>query len=178
MIKVNDYVLLKTESIKQDMVNNSGLNIEDLETWDREQSNLAIARLNDIGIDSPFIDSHPIDSHPYARLIQKTKVSRGYHLIKSSKQGFNKKMHLLIVYCSIGIKEDNKLWLHVSISGNKMPSYDDLCLAKKIFIGDNRDAIQIFPKIENHVNHHHCCLHLWSCLEGHPLPEFSNFGTI
>jgi hypothetical protein len=77
--------------------------------------------------------------------------------------------------------QDGKRWLHVSIAHpEKMPSYLDLAEVKAIFIGKDRQAVQIFPAVAEHVNLHGRALHLWACLEpeGDGLPHFGSEGTI
>jgi hypothetical protein len=71
---------------------------------------------------------------------------------------------------------DGKRWLHVSFARpDRLPSYEDLALVKQLFIGDDAYAIQVFPPKDHHVNIHPFCLHLFSCVDGWPLPEFSGF---
>ena len=72
-------------------------------------------------------------------------------------------------------------WLHVSMSRkDRIPNYDEMVEVKKVFIGDHRQAVQVFPKKEKHISIHPNCLHLWCCLdpEGDGLPDFGKFGTI
>lgn len=72
-------------------------------------------------------------------------------------------------------------WLHVSVSRAKyIPSYQDLADVKRVFVGEARQAVQVFPPRERHVNIHPYCLHLWACLEpeGDGLPDFGAEGTI
>lgn len=74
---------------------------------------------------------------------------------------------------------DEKPWLHVSLSYEKrLPSYNDLVEVKEIFIGTGRQAIQLFPSREKHINFHPYTLHLWCGLEGDGLPDFGKYGTI
>lgn len=78
-------------------------------------------------------------------------------------------------------KHDGEWWLHVSIAHpEKLPTYFDLTEVKRIFIGSDRQAIQVFPAETEHVNIHPRALHLWACLEpsGDGLPHFGRFGTI
>jgi len=73
------------------------------------------------------------------------------------------------------------LWLHVSVSRRKyIPSYADLADVKATFIGPDRQAVQLFPRADRHVNLHEYCLHLWACLDpaGDGLPDFGADGTI
>ena len=79
-----------------------------------------------------------------------------------------------------GVIEDGKRWLHVSFARkSRMPEYTDMAIVKRLFIGEDRKAIMILPEKRNHVNIHRYCLHLWSCLDGDGLPEFSHgIGTL
>jgi len=80
----------------------------------------------------------------------------------------------LMVFVSIDRKDDGKRWLHVSYSRQHViPTYKDTVYVKRHFVGENRKAVMVFPAKENHVNVHPNCLHLWSCLDADPLPEFS-----
>ena len=74
---------------------------------------------------------------------------------------------------------DGHEWLHVSMSREgRIPSYEDMTQVKRIFVGDDRMAVQIFPAKERHINIHNYCLHLWCPLDYEPLPDFGKFGTI
>lgn len=71
---------------------------------------------------------------------------------------------------------DGKDWLHVSISRRTtMPTYADLVYVKRHWVGEDRHAVMVLPPASEHVNLHPNCLHLFCCLDGHPLPEFSEF---
>lgn len=75
---------------------------------------------------------------------------------------------------------DDRVWLHVSLSRrSRMPSYEDVADVKRLFVGEDRKAFQVFPAKQFHVNIHNFCLHLWSCIDGSDgLPEFGQYGTI
>jgi hypothetical protein len=76
---------------------------------------------------------------------------------------------------------EGRLWLHVSVSRRKyIPSYADVADVKRVFVGDQRQAVQVFPRADRHVNLHEFCLHLWACLDpaGDGLPDFGKDGTI
>jgi hypothetical protein len=80
----------------------------------------------------------------------------------------------LTVISSVCYEKDGKLWLHVSLAHHKrMPSYDEIKLVKEHFIGKDKYAMLVFPPEDKFVNLHPFCLHLWHCIDGHPLPEFS-----
>lgn len=84
----------------------------------------------------------------------------------------------LLVMATAAIMQDGREWLHVSLSRkSRIPSYDDLQLVKREFIGNDKKAIMVFPEQENYVNIHPNCLHLWYSAEN-PIPEFSEGGSI
>lgn len=74
-------------------------------------------------------------------------------------------------------RHDGKRWIHASASRPKeVPSYDDLKELHARFCGAERKAIQVFAPASEHVNIHPNCLHLWACLDGDGLPDFTE-GT-
>ena len=82
----------------------------------------------------------------------------------------------LLVIASAGEYDDGLEWLHVSVSrSRRIPSYDDMVLVKKHFIGDAKKAVFVLPEKGNHVNIHDYCLHMFYSAKN-PLPEFSG-GT-
>lgn len=75
--------------------------------------------------------------------------------------------------------EDSRIWLHASLSfKNRLPSYQDMCDVKRLFIGSDRKAIQVFAAESDHVNIHPFCLHLWGCVDNDGLPDFGRHGSI
>lgn len=76
-------------------------------------------------------------------------------------------------------ERDNRLWLHASLSRqSRVPSYQDMCDVKELFIGRKKKAIQVFPSEDEHVNIHPNVLHLWHCLTEDVLPDFRKNGAI
>lgn len=69
-------------------------------------------------------------------------------------------------------------WLHASISGNKLPTYDDLkMLHEAVF--DTGWAYQVFAPPHRHINIHANALHLWGRVDGKPqLPDFQEQGGL
>jgi hypothetical protein len=67
---------------------------------------------------------------------------------------------------SSSVESDGRRWLHVSVSkpNRKMPTYDDLQAARKLFVGEDRECYQVFPPQERYVNFNPV-LHLWVCLD-------------
>jgi hypothetical protein len=79
----------------------------------------------------------------------------------------------LAVIFSVGVEPDGRRWLHLSVSRrSRIPSWHDLRLAKDVFLGPDRAAYQVLPRESEYVNHNPFVLHLWSCLDGDPLPDF------
>jgi hypothetical protein len=79
----------------------------------------------------------------------------------------------LATVASIDFVGHTQIWLHISASyKNCIPSYEDLCCVKKIFIGDDNDAYHAFPRKSRHVNFHPYTLHLWHRLDGPTMPDF------
>lgn len=83
----------------------------------------------------------------------------------------------LFVIISKAIELDNHEWIHLSVSRkSRIPSYEDLALVKKQFLGE-RHAYQCFVPEREHINIHPYVLHLWAREDGKAvLPDFSR-GT-
>jgi hypothetical protein len=94
-------------------------------------------------------------------------------LYQSKSQGLG-------VIASVAQEMDGRWWHHVSLSRrSRMPSWDDVRHVKDVFIGRDRKAIQVLPAEAEYVNYHPFCLHLWSCFDDDPLPDFTHgLGTI
>ena len=53
-------------------------------------------------------------------------------------------------------------WEHVSVSlRNRCPTWNEMCLIKRLFWTDDETVIQYHPATEQYVNQHRYCLHLW-----------------
>lgn len=93
--------------------------------------------------------------------------------LEDGKSYMNKSLGLYVIV-SGAVELDGKRWIHLSVSRkSRIPTYEDIALAKKLFIGRERKAIQVFAKESEHVNIHPYCLHLWSCDE-EILPDFTH----
>lgn len=77
----------------------------------------------------------------------------------------------------IAIKADGRKWLHVSVAkpNQKIPTWEDLQEARRLFIGEDRECYQVFPPQERYVNLGNV-LHLWCCLSSPDgiLPQFDD----
>jgi hypothetical protein len=114
--------------------------------------------------------------YPYPRILP-----AGWRTIERHSYGavYRASFGLRVILCA-ALHEDIlkqaavKPWLHVSMSyQDRLPSYADLCLVKKLFIGGNRTAYQVFPDDAHHVNINPHVLHLWCCLDGPVTPDFT-----
>jgi hypothetical protein len=73
---------------------------------------------------------------------------------------------------------DGATWIHASIAGQEMPTYEDLVQLHAAVFGDGY-AYQVFVPPSQHVNIHEHALHLWGRADGRPVtPEFGVWGTI
>lgn len=85
----------------------------------------------------------------------------------------------MIVICSTALELDGNVWAHISCSKNggaQLPSYAELAEVKATFLGAHRKAVLVFAPTREHVNLHPNVHHLWTCLTGEPLPDFTH-GT-
>lgn len=55
----------------------------------------------------------------------------------------------------VDIKADGRTWLHVSVGApkNRLPSYEELQVARKAFVGEHREAYMIFPSERSLCQH-------------------------
>lgn len=72
---------------------------------------------------------------------------------------------------------DGRRWLHLSMSHpNRLPTWSELVQAKEAFMGKDSRAVQILPPRSEWVNIHAYTLHMFVCLDGDPLPDFTRGG--
>ena len=159
--------------IEDRLVAASGMSKEDISLWLKNHVSQVLERMRELKIPEPWIIKHPNVVE-----IERDKITRGYRVLVSQGTGFKKKPQLLLVMTGLVIK-GGKIWFHVSVSSqDRVPNYSELMLVKNIFIGEENEAIQVFPSKKDKINDHPYCLHLWRCLEENPLPDFSLFGSI
>lgn len=83
----------------------------------------------------------------------------------------------LRVIASVAQELDGKFWLHISFSRkDKIPGWFDMKRVKNAFIGQYATAIQVFPPEAQYVNIRETVLHLWHCMDGNTIPDFTH-GT-
>ena len=82
----------------------------------------------------------------------------------------------LSVILSAAIQEDGKPWVHFSLAhAHRIPTWGELRDCKQLFLG-NVYAYSVLPPREVYVNIDSRVLHLFHCIDGPQLPEFS--GTL
>jgi hypothetical protein len=88
----------------------------------------------------------------------------------------------LNVIWSISFEEDGNLWVHVSCSHqSRVPTWEEMCAIKSVFLGDEVWACQLHPPASQHINIHERVLHLFAPFTNRhwPLPDFtSRTGSI
>ncbi len=91
------------------------------------------------------------------------------------EEGIDAFLSVIVSGC---VELDGKRWLHVSVARpERLPSWDDFALVKALFVGTDRYAYQVLPPRAKHVNINPHVLHMWSCLDGEPLPDFTHGGS-
>lgn len=102
----------------------------------------------------------------------------GWKIMQRSRDGIAYRKGIHTVIASVAVELDGKLWLHVSLARpDQMPTYKKMAEVKKLFIGEDKKAIQVFVGKDKHVNIHKFCLHLWHCVDGDDLPDFTQGGN-
>jgi hypothetical protein len=76
------------------------------------------------------------------------------------------------VFQFLVIASEGDGWAHVSVSlPDRCPKWEEMCLIKSLFFGDDIIVVQYHPPKSEYVNLHPFCLHLWSPLVSMmPLP--------
>ncbi len=108
-------------------------------------------------------------------------VPTGWVLVRKTIDGaaYRRESDGLQVIASHTVELDGFEWWHVSLSRkSRIPTYDDMALVKRLFLGDAAYAYQVFPPIDRHVNIHPYCLHLFAREDGfQALPDFTRGGS-
>jgi hypothetical protein len=89
------------------------------------------------------------------------------------------KVVTLCIIASSGMPEEGMMWEHVSVHARtnigkpnvkmRTPTWDEMCLAKRLFWEDDEAAMQLHPVKSDYVNTHPHVLHLWKPI-GTPIP--------
>lgn len=80
----------------------------------------------------------------------------------------------MTVIVSVATELDGRGWLHMSMSHRRrLPSWEELVLARNVLLGEDRTVYQVLPPKKEHVNICDRVLHVWCCLDGPVLPDFT-----
>lgn len=93
--------------------------------------------------------------------------SKGYVWTKTAHSDAAWQSVGLAVLVSVEDHGSDGVWLHVSVSrrDKRLPNYYTIAKVKRLFIGDDRGAVEFYPATQAHVNLLEA-RHLWSCLTG------------
>lgn len=84
----------------------------------------------------------------------------------------------LLVLLTASLELDGKRWVHLSVSRKRaLPTWPELVSVRNVFFGSTALVVQVLPPASKHVNLHPFCLHLWRCLDGDPVPDFTRGGN-
>lgn len=103
--------------------------------------------------------------------------------VAKSADGYKARWQHLTFVVSDTVELDGKRWRHASVSrrDRAMPTYDDLVALKRVCIGEDRTALQVFPPKAKHIDIAGAfgvqVLHLWCCLDGDVTPDFTQGGN-
>lgn len=101
------------------------------------------------------------------RLTAEKLMKRGWNLRYASSQanGNNGLFHVPTKAGTLHIlASDGSGWEHVSVSvykKNRCPTWEEMCLVKDLFWGEDETVIQYHPAKSDYVNMHEYTLHLW-----------------
>ena len=91
----------------------------------------------------------------------------------ANASSYRKHCTSLQVLLSVDTMTDETSFIHLSVSrGKKIPSWEDLTLCKRLFIGDGLEAYQVMPKEEDYINVCKTCLHIWCPIDRRDVEVF------
>lgn len=71
-------------------------------------------------------------------------------------------------------EQDGKRWVHLSIiKANAIPEWNELVRVRNAVLGEEALCLHIVSRRSQHVNIHPYCMHLWWCVDGDPVPDFT-----
>ena len=100
------------------------------------------------------------------------KVPETYRLktglmASSAKDGNNGAFYIPIKdELFVVVASDQHNWEHVSVSHvDRCPTWDEMCIIKGMFWGEEDAVVQFHPPKSEYVNLHPHCLHLWRSID-------------
>jgi hypothetical protein len=112
-------------------------------------------------------------------LLAKLHVDPRFRCVSMNAYGFAAIWNQIKVIVSIDLPPDGRRWIHLSCSHeDRLPNWEELKEVKERFIGEEKTALQVLPPKSRYVNFHPHRLHLWHCLDGDVVPDFTNNGIL
>ena len=107
-------------------------------------------------------------------------VPAGWRALTELCDGMSYTDGKLTVIISGAREQDGRRWVHLSVSHkDRIPAWRELRRVKDLFLGQDAKAISVLPAEREYVNLHPYVLHLWHCLDGDGLPDFTrNTGSL
>ena len=101
----------------------------------------------------------------------------GYSMVRRSIDGAHYVRTLTGASVIVSATEelDGRAWVHFSMArADRLPTWEELVEGKEAFLGRESKAIMVLAPRSQWVNIHPNCLHLFVCLDGDVLPDFTH----
>ena len=103
-----------------------------------------------------------------------------WEMVSSGEDGglYIRRQRQQSVIISGGYRGDEQ-WVHVSTAmPSRLPTWEEFSEVKRVFMGPDLTAIQVFPPQAEYVNVHPNCLHLYARMDQRVVPDLRIGGTI
>lgn len=107
------------------------------------------------------------------RSLEEIKSNKYLHIIKEGEDGFGGYFYDKKSRCNLNfIMSWGAGWEHCSVSiPTRCPSWEQMCVMKELFWGDDEECMQLHPSKKDYVNNMPYCLHIWKPInEKIPMP--------
>ena len=107
------------------------------------------------------------------RKLEDIKKNGYLHIKKEGQDGFGGTFYDKKSRCNLNfIMSWGAGWEHCSVSmPTRCPSWEQMCVMKELFWGDDEECMQLHPAKKNYVNNMKYCLHIWKPIkEKIPMP--------
>ena len=135
-----------------------------------------IADMKDFAIDLLTKESAPKPEQKKIEVLWKDMLqAKGWRVRETRQDGAAyENWNGMLVIASVAKESDGKDWLHISASfPTRQPTWNEMVEIRNLLIGEHQYAVMVVPPKRFYVKIHPHVMHLFSCLEGHYLPEFS-----
>lgn len=140
----------------------------------REALSVGHALLRSIGASPPVAEMRDLSVEAWHHEWLPTSLPRGWRVVEMQRLGAAYQNGRLHVIASSRVETDGRRWAHVSMSfPDRLPSWEDVKRVRDAILGPTRTAVHVVPPASEHYNVHSYCLHLWHCLDGDTVPDFT-----